>query len=502
MSSLQSRVKGMSHDNLESATEVSFLQPKVNSNLEFRKPTRNRSMDECSKIRRKCHSTRLLLIPKSSDKKLKQYINLAMADKMNVEDMDMHVISKRPVTPEKQKHVVNDVARKIFYYNIQERLNSVNKILDQYEVSSSSEDENTQFEPNEKNNTDIAVVTAPPVNRISLHHPYYQSVQNTVASFIVDETESTDGNVSSIQSHIANNKNSSQCQNAYYQSVQCLGSGYKLQLPVQTIIFGYPASMCSKGYPRDDITTLTASETATVLSLGTDIQTVNMAHHVAEVSDDDTDEGSDTEEIEPSSSICPDEDNNNVFKMEGTPETPTLSIASDRAVMGKLYDSRKVYEADCFDFPRKISFQNSAEIGYTSLKDLVKSEQYAKKNTMVDNRLVYIHENVGETNQHISDEEPATPATIKSKTLMSNEIDLLGTTDIFVHKLTSPFKALNDEGNEISRVRDTDKCDDSYCSVNSTEYTSLNGIGSSIVPSLDLFQKNRRTSQECACTIM
>lgn len=434
-----------------------------------------------------------------------------------------------PVTPDAESGLqVDHSSRKVFYQNIQERLMSVNMILDQYEVSSSSsasEDENVPLEAIEKkveefSSNDSEVRSTSSSRNSSMHHPYYQLVQTTVASLCGNDDDgeksmnsrnsSSLAHSTSFKSRAKNRKKMTECQNPYYQSVQNLGGDESVlnigSLPVKAIIYGHPESIKSKNRQRDDLTTLTASETATVLSGGTDVQ-IPYSKNVARI----------LEDVSLGPSLPP-------RNSDMIPDTPDFSLASDEAVMGSLYDC--TFNAKCTqsspNFPRKISFQNeNMEAGYTSLKDLVQNETLIEKQTsgvshppiVVEDHVQRLKEEdenmnqvVNQINEH-ENAEPTTPAISKLNTSKHVDLDLVTTPMQFREELLiSPFKAVSKEGNEISRVKESDEydnCDSSLQSnCNSMDVSTWNEIDIQALSSLNLFKKKRSASQECACIIM
>jgi hypothetical protein len=353
----------------------------------------------------------------------------------------------------------------------------------------------------------------------SIRHPYYQLVQTTVASLCGnehDDEESINSRNSlsfarsvSFKSRTKNRKRMTECQNPYYQSVQNLGGDESAlntgSLPVKAIIYGHPESIQSKNRQRDDLTTLTASETATVLSGGTDVQ-IPHSNNVARIMEDESLGTS----LPPRSS-------------DMIPDTPDFSLASDGAVMGSLYGHTFHVKntQSSPNFPRKISFQNeNMEAGYTSLKDLVQNETLEEKRTsgvshppiVVEDHVQKLKENDDSMNQEViqinehDNAVPTTPANSKLDAPKHADLDLVATPTQFREELISPFKAVSKEGIEISRVKESDEYDDCDSSLqsncNGTDVSTWNEIDIQALSSLNLFKKKRSASQECACTIM
>ena len=422
-----------------------------------------------------------------------------------------------PVTPDAESGLHEDHSRKTFYRNIQERLLNVNSILDQYEVSSSSsssdddDDVHLSFESIGRkkeaivsNDSEIKSTTS---RSSSVRHPYFQSVQNTVASLCShDEDQGSLGCKSDLNRIHSNREKLTKCQNPYYQSVQNLGgeeSALNTVAPLKTIIYGYPESMNSRSRQRDDLTTLTGSESATILSGGTEFQIPNSAN-VAKILED--------ESLGPS------------LPLKSVPNTPDFSLASDEAVMGLRGDTN--LNTKCTqspNLPRKISFPNENNGAcYTSLKDLVHNETAAGMQlSIVSTPCISLEDHVQKLTQkhecinqeadliHKNDSSaPGTPDKSKVNASKYTDLDLVTTPLQSQGELRSPFKAVSKEGNEISRVKELDEYDDSDSSVENNGNT--NDMGLSLwnemdiqaSSSLNLLQKKKCASQECACVIM
>lgn len=512
MSSLQNRVKQMQQE-IPSGSSLGTTVGKRRDKT-FRKKTR--SSGTALKGVRKNSRTSLL---QNTKQKYPQPLNLNVFNDMNENTRNSttgtnHIPRSEysdqviPVTPDAESGLNEDHSRKAFYQNIQERLLSVDTILDQYEVSSSSSsdnDEHVSFESTrskeQANASNDLEVKSTSSRNSSIRHPYYQSVQNTVASLCSHDEENKSLSKSDLNMTHSNHKNLSGCQNPYYQSVQNLGgqeSVLNTVAPVKTIIYGHPESMKSKSRQHDDLTTLTASETATVLSGGTDFQ-IPYTANIDKILED--------ESLGPT--LCT---KDNVI----VPDTPDFSLASDEAVMGSQDGNNlnKKYTQSP-NFPRKISFQNEkVEAGYTSLKDLVNNETVAKVQIAgvsppaipLENHVQMLTETYDCSDQdanqfHNRDyeayEAPATPVISKIHMSKYTDLDLVTTPLQSREELRSPFKAISKEGHEISHVKESDEYDD--CDSSTQSHNNGGMVASS---SLDLFKKKKCSSQECACVIM
>lgn len=545
MSSLQHRVKQMQQEIMTSSSSEDGAVPKSRNTFTFGSTQKRSSgtitYTEARKNSGASSKPRFKNV-RSSRKNTKQNyprpLNLHSLNGGDNDNAEKDIFPRSncydrviPVTPDAESGFqVDHSSRKVFYQNIQERLVSVNMILDQYEVSSSSsEDENVPVEAIETKveefaSNDSEVRSASSSRNSSMHHPYYQLVQTTVASLCGNEhDDDDDGGEESINSRSSlslahsvsfksrtkNRKKVTECQNPYYQSVQNLGGDENAlntgSLPVKAIIYGHPESIKSTNRQRDDLTTLTASETATILSGGTDVQ-IPYSKNVARIMED----GSLGSSLPPRSS-------------DMVPDTPDFSLASDEAVMGSLYGhtfhAKNTQSSP--NFPRKISFQNeNMEAGYTSLKDLVQNETLEEKRTsgvshppiVVEDNVQRLKENDDSMNQvviQINEHDntvPTTPAISKLDASKHVDLDLVATPMQFREDLISPFKAVSKEGNEISRVKESDEYDDCDSSLqsncNGMDVSTWNEIDIQALSSLNLFKKKRSASQECACIIM
>jgi hypothetical protein len=413
--------------------------------------------------------------------------------------------SAMPVTPDAESGLHEDNSRKTFYRNIQERLLNVNSILDQYEVSSSSsssddDDLHLSFESIGRKKEAMALIDSEMKSTTSrnssMRHPYFQSVQNTVASLCShDEDQGSISYKSDLSRMHSNRKKMTKCQNPYYQSVQSLGgeeSVVNTVAPLKTIIYGHPESMNLRSRQRDDLTTLTGSETATILSGGTEFQIPNSAN-VAKIVED--------ESLGPS------------LPLKSVRNTPDFSLASDEAVVGLRGDTNlNTKFTQSPNLPRKISFPNeNNRAGYTSLKDLVHNEtgcisledhvqKLTQKNECITQEADLIHKNDSSV--------PGTPDNFKVNTSKFTDLDLVTTPLQSQDELRSPFKAVSKEGNEISRVKELDEYDDCDSSVenngntNDMDMSLWNEMDIQASSSLNLLKKKKCSSQECACIIM